>query len=125
MFEIAIEHGARYDNPARFIKRASERPKRLGLPSPDQFNRFVASIEQSGSGFSKPCADLVRFLAFGGFRKSDAELRHKLADAFNFAGLRRCDGKPFKDFNDLSAIHADDFEANRNLWHLLPDALPC
>lgn len=44
-------------------------------------------------------------------------------DAFSFAGLRRCDGAPFKDFNDLAAIHADDFETHRCLWNLLPDAL--
>jgi len=33
---------------------------------------FVTEIENSGSGFSEPCAELVRFLAFGGFRKVEA-----------------------------------------------------
>jgi hypothetical protein len=42
-------------------------------------------------------------------------------DAFSFAGLRRADGQPVKDFCDLAAIHADDFEANRCLWTLFPD----
>jgi len=37
LLEIGIEMGARYDNPARFIKRASERPKTLTLPEPEQF----------------------------------------------------------------------------------------
>ncbi len=72
LLEIGIEVGGRYDNPARFIKRASERAKILQLPEPGQFERFVDEIENSGSGHSKPCADLVRFLAFGGFRKSEA-----------------------------------------------------
>jgi integrase len=72
LIEIGVEMGARYDNPARYIKRASERPKKLQLPEPEQFERFVASIEQSGSGFSQPCAELVRFLAYGGFRKGEA-----------------------------------------------------
>ena len=72
VFEIGVESGARYDNPARFIKRVSERPKKLVLPDFTQFQKFVQEIEASGSGFSKPCASLVRFLAFGGFRKSEA-----------------------------------------------------
>ena len=72
LLEIGIEMGARYDNPARFIKRASERQKQLTLPEPEQFERFVEEIENGGGGFSQRCADLVRFLAFGGFRKSEA-----------------------------------------------------
>lgn len=72
LLEIGCEVGARYDNPARFIKRASERPKQLVLPTPEQFERFVTEIENAGGGFSQSCADLVRFLAFGGFRKSEA-----------------------------------------------------
>jgi integrase len=72
LLEIGCEVGARYDNPAKFIKRASERPKQLVLPTPEQFERFVAEIENGGGGFSRSCADLVRFLAFGGFRKGEA-----------------------------------------------------
>jgi hypothetical protein len=41
-------------------------------------------------------------------------------DAFNFAGLKRVDGSPAKDMNDCTSIHADDFEANRELWSALP-----
>ncbi len=72
LLEIGIEMGSRYDNPAKFIKRASERPKVLALPEPAQFERFVKEIENGGGGFSRSCANLVRFLAFGGFRKSEA-----------------------------------------------------
>lgn len=39
-------------------------------------------------------------------------------DAFRFDGLRRVDGQPVNDLNNLAAIHADDFEAHRNLWTL-------
>jgi integrase len=70
--EVGIECGARYDNPARFIKRVTERSKKLQLPDFDQFLQFVEEIENAGSGHSKPCAELVRFLAFGGFRKLEA-----------------------------------------------------
>jgi integrase len=72
LLEIGVEGGARYDNPAKFIKRASERPKVLALPEPEQFEWFVTEVENGGGGFSRSCADLVRFLAFGGFRKSEA-----------------------------------------------------
>jgi len=72
LLEIGCEVGARYDNPGKFIKRASERPKQLVLPTPEQFERFVTEVENAGGGFSQSCADLVRFLAFGGFRKNEA-----------------------------------------------------
>lgn len=41
-------------------------------------------------------------------------------DAFSFAGLRRADGQPGKDFCDLAVIHPDDFEADRALWNIFP-----
>ena len=41
-------------------------------------------------------------------------------DAFTFAGLRQVDGQPVKDLNDLTSIHADDFEAERILWGVMP-----
>jgi integrase len=72
IIKIGIESGARYDNPADEVKRASVRPKKIQLPECSKFNEFVEAINKSGSGFSKPCADLVRFLAYGGFRKSEA-----------------------------------------------------
>ena len=72
ILDLGVETGVRYDNPARFIKRVSERPKKPVLPEMDQFDAFVAEIEHSGSRHSKPCAELVRFLAYGGFRKTEA-----------------------------------------------------
>jgi integrase len=72
IFAEAVEAGARYDNPVDGIMRESETSKKLTLPTPDQFQRFIAEIENSGSGHSRPCADLVRFLAFTGCRKGEA-----------------------------------------------------
>jgi integrase len=72
ILEISVEMGARYDNPAKLVKRAKVTQKQLTLPEPDQFAAFVNAILSSGCGWSKPCADLVRFLAYGGFRKSEA-----------------------------------------------------
>ncbi|MGO8696175.1 MAG: tyrosine-type recombinase/integrase [Limisphaerales bacterium] len=70
---IGVEVGARYDNPAVCLKRVPERAKQLCLPSTEQFNKFVDAIADGGGGFSRHCADLVRFLAFGGFRISEAK----------------------------------------------------
>ena len=41
-------------------------------------------------------------------------------DAIRFDGLRQADGNPVKDLNDLCRIHADDFEANRWTWEVIP-----
>jgi integrase len=45
---------------------------RKALKLPEQFQKFVQEVENSGSGFSIPCANLIRFLAFGGFRITEA-----------------------------------------------------
>ena len=72
VIDLAIDAGARYDNPARFIKKLRIRQKELQLPSRDQFLKMVESIEGVNRRFSRDCANLVRFLAYGGFRKSEA-----------------------------------------------------
>ena len=72
VLEIAIEVGVRYDNPARFIKKVRVRGKELHLPDQEQFQQLVESIQRVNKRFSKGCADLVRFLAFGGFRRGEA-----------------------------------------------------
>ena len=42
-------------------------------------------------------------------------------DAFSFDGLRRADGEPVADLNDLALVDADDFEAERSdLERILP-----
>jgi integrase len=73
VLDIAVEAGALYDNPARFIKRLRVLPKKLQLPSEDQFLALVGEIEGAGAWCSRDCANLVQFLAFGGFRKGEAE----------------------------------------------------
>jgi integrase len=72
ILEVGVEAGARYDNPARFIKRLRVLPKKLQLPSQDEFLALVEVIEKADGGWNHRCADLVRFLAFGGFRKGEA-----------------------------------------------------
>ena len=43
-----------------------------------------------------------------------------IVDAFDFTGLRRAYGSPVGDLNDLTSIHADDFEREQAVSKLLP-----
>jgi len=63
---VAVDAGARYDNPARFIKRARIIVKEPELPSQEDFEKVLATIKH------KTVADLVRFVAFSGMRISEA-----------------------------------------------------
>src|SRR5207244_3348884 len=73
VLDIAIESGVIYENVARYISRRAVRLKELHLPDNAKFAEFVQTIEQAGGRFSRDCADLVRFLAFGGFRLGEAK----------------------------------------------------
>jgi integrase len=73
VIEIGIDSGIRYDNPARALNRARVKHKTLALPEPEKFDKFIHSIETAGGGHSRDCAELVRFLAFGGFRIGEAK----------------------------------------------------
>jgi len=74
VFEIAIESGARYDNPALGAKRTAEHTKKkILLPDFEKFGEMTKVIRTGGSGFSQPAADLVEFLAYGGFRIGEAK----------------------------------------------------
>jgi integrase len=73
VFDVAVEKGARANNPAVDIGKKTARPKELHLPSPQQFEQFVKEIETGGrSRWRKDAADLVQFLAFGGFRITES-----------------------------------------------------
>ena len=73
IFAEAIALGARFSNPANELKRVRLAPKKLKLPSRDQFLKFVAQIETAGSRDSVNCADLVRFLAYSGMRIGESK----------------------------------------------------
>jgi integrase len=72
IFQIAVECGARFENPAEDLKRVKVRPKPLNLPTREEFESFVATIESAGAPQSHDCASLVKFLAFTGMRISEA-----------------------------------------------------
>ncbi len=69
---LASDEGARYGNPATRIRKAKVVAKTLHLPTHEQFTGFVDAIASAGAWCSRDCADLVRFLAYGGFRKGEA-----------------------------------------------------
>jgi integrase len=73
VLDIAVESGVIYENAARHVTRRAVRPKELHLPDNAEFIEFVQEIENAGGRFSKDCADLVRFLAYSGFRLGEAK----------------------------------------------------
>jgi hypothetical protein len=65
IFQEAISTGARFNNPAAGLARIKLRPKRLDLPSREQFLRFVEEIRTAGARQSKDCANLSRYTLRG------------------------------------------------------------
>lgn len=72
IFRIAVDAGARIDNPAERVGRLAVKQKHLSLPDREQFRAFVETIRNAGAWCSHDCADLVEFLAFTGARKNEA-----------------------------------------------------
>jgi integrase len=72
IFALAIKHGLIARNPADAIEKVRVTPKKLELPSSNQFRRIVELMRDSGSGKSAGCADLVEFLAYSGCRATEA-----------------------------------------------------
>jgi len=73
ILEIPIESGIRYDNPAHVIKTMKVRLKPLQLPSRWQFLEIVKNVRAVNKRFSNGAADLIEFLAYGGYRKGEAQ----------------------------------------------------
>jgi integrase len=72
VFGTSIKEGARYSNPASAIKKARVKRKTLVLPENSDFFSLINLVENAGGRFSEECANLIRFLSFGGFRKGEA-----------------------------------------------------
>jgi len=73
VLDIAVESGVIYENVARHVTRRAVRPKELHLPDNAKFAEWVQKIETAGGRYSHDCADLVCFLAYGGFRLGEAK----------------------------------------------------
>jgi integrase len=72
VIEVAVKKGVRYGNPAMEIKKAKVTIPHLDLPTRAEFLKFVDAIDNAGVCSCHQAADLVRFLAYGGFRKKEA-----------------------------------------------------
>src|SRR5438552_6245797 len=72
VLDIALESGVIYENASKYITRRAVKPKELRLPDDAKFIELVQTIENAGGRFSRDCADLVRLLAYGGFRLGEA-----------------------------------------------------
>jgi integrase len=95
VIDVAVKKGVRYGNPAMEIKKAKVTIPHLDLPSRAEFLKFVDAIDRSGVCSCYQAADLVRFLAYGGFRKKEA------------AGITRADLK-FNEVGDGGEIVVRD-----------------
>ncbi len=73
IFDVAIEAGALYRNPAKAIERKRAPEKALTLPSRQQFADFVKAIRTAQHQTSQDAADLVELLAYTGCRISEAQ----------------------------------------------------
>jgi integrase len=71
VFEVAIEAGAIYANPAARMERVPIRGKKLTLPTAGQFIQMIEEIRTAGAWCSKDCADFVEGLAVTGARLRD------------------------------------------------------
>jgi integrase len=72
VFELAIECGVIYSNPAAILKRKPIRQKVLTLPTRAQFAEFIHTMETAGGRDSRNCADLAQAMAFTGCRVGEA-----------------------------------------------------
>jgi integrase len=72
VFDVAIEAGIIYGNPAAKLERVPVRAKQLTLPTREQFLKLVESVESAGAWCSRDCADFLRGLAFTGCRTGEA-----------------------------------------------------
>jgi integrase len=72
IFQLGIDRGIIFKNPAENIDKVKVAQKKLELPSVTQFNDLVQEIETNGTWCARDCADMVRFLAYSGCRISEA-----------------------------------------------------
>ena len=72
VFQTAIGMGLRRDNPAKELKPRRVKPRKLNLPTREEFQKLIAEMRNAGGRWSQYAADLVEFLAYSGCRLSEA-----------------------------------------------------
>ena len=76
LFELGIENGICSINPANRIKRRRVTQRILDLPSKEEFHQWIQEIRGANGRFSRPCGDLVEFLAYSGLRVGEVKGLH-------------------------------------------------
>jgi hypothetical protein len=64
--------GVRKDNPATELKQRRVKPRKLNLPTREEFQKLITTIRTGGSRWSQHAANLVEFLAYSGCRLGEA-----------------------------------------------------
>ncbi len=72
ILDVAKEYDLIKTNPAERIQKAKVTPKKLALPSREQFHGIVTAIRNTGAWCAHDAADLVEFLAYSGCRITEA-----------------------------------------------------
>jgi hypothetical protein len=62
IFQVAIDGGLIFENPAAKIEKMRPRSKRLVLPTRVQFHQLLKAIRSSGAWCARECGDLVGLL---------------------------------------------------------------
>lgn len=95
----AVLRGVRVDNPASKLPKASPKAKELTLPTQDQFQSILKSLDDRKIGSRQRAAITIRFLAYSGMRTNEAgQLSVEMIDLdrgqFNLPGRVTKSGKP-------------------------------
>jgi integrase len=93
VFDVAIELGVIYSNPAANLERVTVRGKKLNLPTLAKFGEFIAEMRKAHSRDSKNCADLAEGLAYTGMRVGESG-EVSLKDLNFITGEVRVQGDP-------------------------------
>jgi integrase len=72
VFNVAMDAGVIYRNPALNVKRAKLLGKKISLPPIDKFNALLDVMRNGGGRHSADCGDFAAGLAFTGCRRGEA-----------------------------------------------------
>jgi integrase len=71
-FDLAIQHGLTFRNPAAELSKRQPSKKRLQIPSREEFAKLVETVRTSGAWCQDQAGDLVEFCAYSGARITEA-----------------------------------------------------
>jgi integrase len=72
IFNVGIDQGMIFRNPAAGLSKRKPGKKHLELPSRDEFTKIVQTVRNSGAWCQTQVGDLIEFLAYSGCRVAEA-----------------------------------------------------